>query len=250
MSVQGRPNGPGEAPGTIRAGGMALVAGALAFLGVFSYLAARFNYPDVLDGKAQEVLPALLATGVAGRTAWAIYSVLPLVFIPAGVGAFEALRVRAAGPVRVGMFFALLAAVSMMLGLMRWPSVHWELARAWGSAVEGDRLVLAAVFDGLNRYLGNFIGEFLGELSFSAFFVLSGVGLSRHERAPRWLSWWGIATGVLGLIGMWRNVTPAVDAVAAANNYLLPAWMIGFGVWLVMESRSADRVTPRKRAPG
>jgi hypothetical protein len=120
---------------------------------------------------------------------------------------------------------------------MRWPSVHWELARAWGTAGEGDRLVLAAVFDGLNRYLGNFIGEFLGELSFSVFFVLSGVGLSRLQNAPRWLSWWGIATGVLGLIGMWRNVTPAVDMVAAANNYLLPAWMIGFGVWLIMASR-------------
>ena len=50
----------------------------------------------------------------------------------------------------------------------------------------------AAVFDGLNRYLGNFIGEFLGELGFSVFFVLSGVGLSRHPRSPRWLSWWGM----------------------------------------------------------
>jgi hypothetical protein len=247
MSVQQRPNGPSEATGTILAGGIALVGGAFAFLGVFSYLAARFNYPDVLDGTAQEVLPALLATGAAGRTAWALYSVLPLVFIPAGVGAFEALRSRAAGPMRAGMSFALLAAVSMMLGLMRWPSVHWELARAWGSAVEGDRLVLAAVFDGLNRYLGNFIGEFLGELSFSVFFVLSGVGLLRHQRAPRWLSWWGIATGLLGLIGMWRNVTPTVDGVAAANNYLLPAWMIGFGVWLVLESRrsSLNRSHPR-----
>jgi hypothetical protein len=37
---------------------------------------------------------------------------------------------------------------------------------------------------------------------------------------------------------MWRNVTPAVDVVAAANNYLLPAWMIGFGVWLVIMSRT------------
>ena len=109
---------------------------------------------------------------------------LPLVFIPAGVGAFEALRERASGPMRVGMFFAFLPPVSMMLGLMRWPSVHWELARAWAAAAEGDRLVLAAVFDGLNRYLGNFIGEFLGELSFSVFFVLSGVGLSRHHERP------------------------------------------------------------------
>jgi Domain of unknown function (DUF4386) len=237
-----------EERGTIFAGGIALVGGAVAFLGVFSYLAARFQYPEVLDGRAQDVLPALLATGASGRAAWAFYSVLPLVFIPAGIGAFEALRERAAGPMRVGVLFALLAAVSMVLGLMRWPSVHWELARAWGAASEGDRLVLAAMFDGLNRYLGNFIGEFLGEFSFSLFFVLSGIGLLRHERAPRWIGWWGIATGVLGLIGMWRNITPGVDAVAAANNYLLPAWMIGFGLWLIKASRRTDRRSANTRA--
>ena len=39
------------------------------------------------------------------------------------------------------------------------------------------------------------------------------------------------------------NVTPAVDVVAAANNYLLPAWMIGFGVWLVITSRT-ERLIP------
>ncbi len=236
-----RPSGSRHSRGTILAGGIALVGGAIAFLGVFSYLAVQFQYPEVLDGTAQDVLPALLATGAAGRTAWAFYSILPLVFLPAGVGAFEALRERAPGPMRAGLVFALLAAVSMMLGLMRWPSVHWELARAWTTATASERVVLAAVFDGLNRYLGNFIGEFLGELSFSVFFVLSGVALSRHPRAPRWLSWWGIATGALGLIGMWRNVTPAVDAVAAANNYLLPAWMIGFGVWLIVASRRTDQ---------
>lgn len=229
---------PTDARGTILAGGIALILGAIAFLGVFTYLAARFDYPGVLDGRAAAVLPALLSTGTAGRSVWAIYGVLPLVFIPAGVAAFEALRQRAAGPMRVGMLFAFLAAISMVLGLMRWPSVHWELARAWGAAGEGERVVLAAVFDGLNTYLGNYLGELLGELSFSVFFVLSGVGLLRHERAPRWLGWWGLVTGVLGLIGMWRNVTPAVDPVAAVNNYLLPAWMIGFGVWLVLQGRS------------
>jgi hypothetical protein len=235
------------ATGTIFTGGIALVGGALAFLAVFSYLAANFRYPEILDGEAKEVLPALLATGSTGRAAWAIYGVLPLVFIPAGVGAFEALRDRARGPMRVGVLFAFLAALSMMLGLMRWPSVHWELARAWGSAGESERVVLVAVFDGLNRYLGNFIGEFLGELSFSMFFVLSGVGLLRHPRSPRWLSWWGITTGVLGLIGMWRNVTQVVDVVAAANNYLLPAWMIGFGVWLVVTSKVDNQGIPTHR---
>ena len=238
-----------EANGTILAGGIALIGGAVAFLGVFSYLAARFRYPEVLGGNAQTVLPALLATGAVGRAAWAVYGVLPLVFVPAGVSAFEALRRRAPGPMRAGMLFALLAAVSMVLGLMRWPSVHWELAIAWGAAGDGERLVLSAMFDGLNRYLGNFVGEFLGELSFSVFFVLSGVGLLRHQRAPNWLGWWGIGTGVLGLIGMWRNVTSAVDAVAAANNYLLPLWMIGLGVWLVSASRNSDRGRVPERNP-
>jgi len=227
-----------ESRGTVVAGGIALIAGAVAFLGVFTYLAASFNYPDVLDGSARDVLPALLATGSAGRAAWALYGLLPLVFIPAGVGAFEALRGRAAGPMRVATLFATLAAVSMVIGLMRWPSVHWELARAWGVAGEGERAILAAIFDGLNRYLGNFIGEFVGELSFSVFFVLAGVGLWRHERAPRWLAWWGILTGVLGLIGMWRNVTSLVDPVADVNNYMLPVWMIGFGSWLVIAGRN------------
>jgi len=37
-----------ESRGTILAGGMALVGGAAAFLAVFSYLAGRFHYPEIL----------------------------------------------------------------------------------------------------------------------------------------------------------------------------------------------------------
>jgi hypothetical protein len=218
-------------------GGLALVLGAIGFLAVFGYLAARFNYPAVLDGSAEDVLPALLATGNAGRVAWAFYAILPLIWLPAGVGAFEALRERAKGPMRLAVLFALLAAVSMMLGLMRWPSIHWELAKAWASSAPNDRMVLAALFDGLNSYLGNFIGEFLGELSFSLFFILAGVGLLRRPETGRWLGWSGIATGALGMIGMWRNVTPAVALVADLNNYLLPLWMLVFGAWLIRLAR-------------
>jgi hypothetical protein len=222
--------------GTVLCGGLALVVGAVAFLCVFTYLAIRFDYPDVLDGQAADVLPALLATGTAGRAVWSIYALLPLIWIPAGVGALVALRRRAEGPMGVGLLFAVVSALAMMLGLMRWPSIHWELAQAWSSAGAGERVVLAATFDGLNRYMGNFVGEFLGELGFSVFFVLSGVGLSRDPGSPRWLAWWGLATGALGLVGMWRNVVAAVAPIAEVNNYLLPLWMLGFGIWLVRRS--------------
>ncbi|MEZ5314575.1 MAG: DUF4386 family protein [Thermoanaerobaculia bacterium] len=227
----------------ILSGGLALIGGAIGFLSVFSYLAAKFDYPEVLDGRAADVLPALLATGASGRAAWAFYALLPLIWIPAATGASEALRSRAAGILRLAGLSAFLASFAMMLGLMRWPTIHWELARAWNPAGDSGRIVLDALFDGLNRYLGNYVGEFLGELGFSAFFVLTGIALRRA--GSRRFGSLGIATGVLGLVGIWRNVftdAAVVRAVADGNNYLLPLWMLAFGAWLVSASRRPGTV--------
>jgi len=219
---------------TVRAGGVALILGAVMFIGVFSFLAARFDYPAILDGEAADVLPRLLATGATGRAVWALYGFLPLAWVPAGVGAFHALRREREGSMRTAMLFALIAAVSMMLGLLRWPSIHWELAQAYARADAPERMAIAALFAGLNSYLGNFIGEFLGELSISVFFLLSALAmLARGSGLPRWMGYLGVVTAAAGLIGMFRNVTDLVAPVAAVNNYLLPLWMIVFGTGLV-----------------
>jgi hypothetical protein len=216
----------------IRFGGLCLAGGAVAFLGVFTYLAARFNYPDVLDGPAATVLPGLLATGEQGRLVWALYALLPLIWLPAGVAAYEALAPVARGAMRLALLFAVLAAIALMLGLMRWPSVHWHLALAFQNAAPPEQAVLTAVFDGLNTYLGNYIGEFVGELSFNVFFLLTSVAWLRSPHGRKWIGWVGVGTGVLGLIGMFRNVTGAVAPIAAVNNYLLPAFMVILGLAL------------------
>ena len=223
----------------IRVGSVALIVGAVAFVGVFAFLAARFDYPHVLDGSAAEVLPKLLATGSAGRAVWALYGFLPLIWIPAGVAAFHALRPGREGSMRTAMLFATVAAVSMMLGLLRWPSVHWALAQAHAAGGAPERAVIAAVFTGLNSYLGNYIGEFLGEFSFNLFFLLSALAmLVPGAGFPRWVGYLGAVTAAAGLVGMFRNVTGAVAPVAAVNNYLLPLWMIVFGGSLL---RAAQR---------
>jgi hypothetical protein len=223
-----------RSPSIVRIGGFFLIAGALAFMGVFAFLAARFNYPAVLDGAAAEVLPNLLATGATGRAVWAIYGFLPLIWIPAGVGAFHALRHVREGSMRVAMQFALLSAISMMLGLLRWPSIHWSLAQGYARGSAADRTAVDAIFAGLNSFLGNYVGEFLGELSFSVFFLLSGLAmLARGANFPRWIGYLGVVTAAAGLIGMFRNVSSVVDPIAALNNYLLPLWMIIFGVALI-----------------
>lgn len=152
----------------VRVGGISLVAGALAFVGVFTYLAMQFDYPAILDGSAAEVLPKLLATGSTGRLVWALYGFLPLIFVPAG------------------------------------------------------------------------------KLCFSLFFLLSALAmLASAGRFPRWIGYLGVFTAVAGLVGMFRNVSDLVSPVAALNNYLLPLWMIIFGVALLRDARrmvAADNV--------
>jgi len=228
----------------VRAGGAFLIAGALAFMGVFAFLAARFNYPQVLDGTAEHVLPSLLATGTTGRAVWAIYGFLPLIWIPAAVGAFQALRPVREGSMRIAMLFAVVSSVSMMLGLLRWPSIHWSLAEAYSTAGEAERAAIGSTFAGLNSFLGNYVGEFLGELAFSLFFLLTGFAmLARGSRFPRWAAYLGLTTAAAGLIGMFRNVTDVVGPIAAVNNYLLPLWMIVFGVALFRHRPISPRLT-------
>lgn len=216
-----------------RIGGAALIAAALGFIGVFAYLAVRFHYPEVLEAPAATALPALLAMGPTGRAVWGLYGLLPLLLIPAANGAYAALRGSDEGGMRLALLLAVVAAVSMMLGLLRWPSIQWELARAYATSGPDGRTMLAATFDGLNRYLGNYLGEFVGEFCLNGFFILSARAMWRGRILPRWVAGLGLASGTLGWISMWRNVTDVVAPVAALNNAVLPLWMIVFGVGLL-----------------
>lgn len=228
----------------IRFGGLCLAGGAVAFIAVFAYLAARFNYPDVLDGPAATVLPSLLATGAQGRAVWAIYALLPLIWLPAGVAAFEALGPQRRGTMRLALTFAVVAAIAMMLGLMRWPSINWNLALAFARAGPPEQAVISSVFDGFNTYLGNYIGEFLGELAFSLFFLLTSIVWLRTPNKSRWIGWVGVVTALFGLLGMFRNVTDVVAPIAEVNNYLLPAFMIILGIALIRWPATDDSAVP------
>jgi len=220
-----------ESRGAGRAGGWSLIAAAIGFMAVFSYLAARFGYPDVLDGPAAEVLPRLIALGSRGRAVWAIYAFLPLLLIPAGIGSYAALRDAAPNAMRAALVFSVVSAVSMLLGLARWPSVHWELARAYPAASPETRAAIDATFRGLNVYLGNYVGEFLGEVSLNAFFILSAFALVKAgSRLPGYV---GLAVGGIGMVAAFRNTAPAVGPIADVNNYVLPLWLTALGVILL-----------------
>jgi hypothetical protein len=221
---------------TARIGGASLIAAAVGFIAVFSYLAARFNYPAVLDGKAADVLPDLLTLGANGRVVWVIYAFIPMLLIPAGIAANGRFRTTAPNAARAALVMSVLAAVSMFVGLARWPGLHWKLAEAYGAASPEGRVAIDAMFSGLNTYLGNFIGEFVGEVSLSGFFMLTGLGLVRS--GMRKSGYAGVLAGAGGVVAALRNVTDVVQPIADLNNYVLPLWLIILGVILF---RNDDR---------
>ena len=146
---------------TLLAGG-SLIAATLLFSAVFVFLARTFGYPDVLDLPASQVLPQLLALGSGGRAVWVLYGLIPLLLLPTAMGVYAAGRHAAPLTARVALILALLSAVAMMVGLLRWPSLHWHLALAYADASPAAREAITAVFAASNIYLGNFVGEFLG----------------------------------------------------------------------------------------
>ena len=220
----------------IIAGGLSFVVGALAFVSVFTYLAANFDYPGILDGSAAEVLPRLRAGGSTMRAIWALYALLPLLLVPGAVGAYFACP-SSRGRMTLALVAASLGALAMCLGLMRWPSIHWALADAYAQSGADAKSSLTAVFLGLNLYLGNYIGEFLGEVCLASFFLLSGLSLLTEARFPKWLGWCGVAFASLFVVGAFRNAIPAVQHIAIVNNALLPLWMVLLGVSLMWYSR-------------
>jgi hypothetical protein len=218
------------------AGGACFIVGAIAFVAVFSYLAANFDYPKVLDGTAAEVLPRLRAGGDTMRAIWALYAVLPLLLIVGAVGSVFALP-ASPGRATLGAVFATVGSLAMCLGLMRWPSVHWALAEAWESAGPDAKSSIAAVFTGLNLYLGNYVGEFLGEVCLGIFFLLSGLAIRAETRFPSWLGVAGVVFAALFIIGAFRNAMPQVQPLADVNNYLLPLWLIVLGGSMIRAAR-------------
>lgn len=237
---------------TARIGGAALLLATVLFSAVFVWLQQHFGYPAVLDQPAAEVLPRLLALGDTGRLVWLVYGLVPLLLLPTALG------VRAiAGPAaplasRVALLAAWLAAATMMAGLLRWPSLHWQLAQQLAQADTAPvaREAAALLFDRANFWLGNVVGEFLGELFLNLFFASAAIALNAAAGADRpgwrWLRRAGLAASLLGFVALWRNTTGLVAPLAELNNLVLPLWMAVLGVALL---RAASATAPRQRLP-
>lgn len=200
-----------------------ILAAVLANVG-FTALGSIFDYPDVLDEPAGEVL-ASFRDHQGAVSAW--FSVLALsaaLLAPIAIGVG---RLSPARAMRIAVRVGIAAAAVQVIGLLRWPIL------VPGYAADGDSDSFATASD----ILGTAIGETLGYLLTATWTVLVVVALGRRF-AGLWFSALGFASAALVLVGVLSPLgLPGVDTANFAGYVLWSVWLIAFGIVILVHER-------------
>lgn len=202
-----------------------LISAAVGANAAFAGLAMLFDYPDVLDKPAAEVLDSFNANQPAVPLLFLLLAAAAALLAPIALG----LARRSPDP-RAGRLFVLLgiaAASVQVIGLLRWPLVM-------------PFITDPGTFAALSTVLGTIIGETLGYLLTAAFTIAVvralpsfGPGVSRLGITAAIL----IATGILTPLHI-----PGTDLANFAGYLLWSAWLIALACTL-------HRTMVRRAAP-
>jgi hypothetical protein len=212
-----------------------IAAAVLANVG-FTALGSIFNYPDVLDEPAGDVLVSFRAHQGA-VTAW--FSVLALsaaLLAPIAIGVR---RLSAARVMRIAVRVGVAAAAVQVVGLLRWPILVPGYASDAASSSPAVAADARGSFTTASDVLGTAIGETLGYLLTATWTVLVIVALGRRF-AGRWFGVLGAASAGLIVVGILSPLDlPAVDTANFVGYVLWSIWLIAFGVLVLMRERRA-----------
>jgi hypothetical protein len=229
-----------------------LIAVPALFMLFYGLLAMTFDYPGILREPAGEVLRRFAAGGPSLVLLWYGFALTPVLFIPAAIllrRAFTATTPFLDLAVPLGV----LAGLTQVMGLIRWPFLVPELARSFldPSASEATQAAALTVFGAFHQYAGVAIGEHLGYLFTGAWtLVIAGAMLTAPRFRP-WLGWAGIASALGILVGL---LEPAGIALAGMINAVAYAawslWLVGVGVSLLRaQPQGVETLAPLGQAP-
>jgi Domain of unknown function (DUF4386) len=205
-----------------------IVAAVLANL-AFAALGSIFNYPDVLDEPAAEVLASFRVHEGAVSTWFTVLALSAALMAPIAIGVG---RLSSDPRMRIAVRIGIAAAVVQVIGLARWPIL------VPGYAADGN----TSAFRTASDILGTAIGETLGYALTAAWTVLVVLTVGRTI-AGRWFTVLGgaaaalVAVGVISPLGL-----PVVDEANFIGYVLYSVWLIAFGVMLMVRAPRAVAV--------
>ena len=208
----------------------------------FTALGSIFNYPDVLDEPAGEVLRAFHDNQGAVSGWFGVLALSAALLAPVAIGVGRLSRSRA---MRIAVPVGIAAAVVQVIGLMRWPILVPGYA---SDAVAGDPGA-ADSFTTASNILGTAIGETLGYFLTATWTALVIVALGRRF-AGRWFPVLGAVSAALVVAGVLSPLgLPVIDTANFVGYVLWSVWLIAFGVViLVRERRRTAAPAPSRTA--
>jgi hypothetical protein len=221
------------------------------FMLFYGLLTMTFDYPGILREPAGEVLRRFAAGGPSLVLLWYGFALTPALFIPA------AILLRRAFPATAPLLdlavpLGVLAGLTQVLGLIRWPFLVPELARTFldPAASEATQAATLTVFGAFHQYAGVAIGEHLGYLFTGAWTLVIAAAMLTAPVFRQWLGWAGIASALGILVGLLEPAGIALAGTINAVAYLVwSLWLVGTGVSLlraqpqVADSPVADNPT-------
>jgi Domain of unknown function (DUF4386) len=202
---------------------LAVVLANAAFVG----LGSVFNYPDILQDPADEILVEFRADE---GTIVALFITLAL--SAALLAPIAVLLGRLAGNERgrLSIGVGIAAAVVQVIGLMRWPLIVPSLA----DSNDTD------AFDTVHTVLGTVVGETFGYLLTALWTVLIIDALGRRL-AGRWFSILGYAAAALIAVGVLVPLdVPGTDFANFLGYILWSIWMLAFATFIVRRPERVD----------
>lgn len=217
-----------------------LVAGAVGANAAFLGLGSTFEYPDVLQLPAAEIVARFDATR-ATTMAW-----FALLALSAGLLGPAAVLLRRTGRGRAARWSAVVgvaAAVVQVIGLSRWLLLVPGLAdRALDPAASAaDRADALDTFHTAHTWLGSALGETAGYALTATWTVLVLVAL---DRLPRWVRALGAGSAALIASGVLIPLdVPGTDLANFVGYVLWSVWLLALAVHLVRRPAPADDAT-------
>ena len=206
-----------------------ILAAVLANVG-FTALGSIFNYPDVLDEPAGQVLAAFRDDQGAVSAWFSVLALSAALLAPIAIGVGRLSSHRA---MRVAVRVGIAAAAVQVVGLLRWPIL------VPGYAADGN----ADAFRTASDILGTALGETLGYLLTATWTVLVIVALGRRY-AGRWFQVLGAVSALLVLAGVLSPFgLPGIDTANFFGYVLWSVWLIAFGVVMLVHQRRAAPTT-------
>lgn len=192
-------------------GGWAMILAALLFCGI-GYLVDLLPADGLYSLENHGLLKIVAGSDLLNKLI-SLYAIVPLLLIPAAVSTFYAFRKTEEAMMHVGIYFAIVGMLGILLSLMMLPSLSWMILTDLPALPVSAHPATIVILKALHNYFGIYIGDILGVGCLLVWFFLTSLAMIRATWIPSIIGTLEILITVFGaaVLGMrYIGYTPLV----------------------------------------